>query len=79
MSGERRLGRRVGARERLVEQQQVGLLHERAREQHPLALAAGELADLTAGVLLHPDRGQRRPRPGRAPSRDGRRSQPARR
>ena len=64
--------------QRLVQEQQVGLLHERAREQHPLPLAAGELSDLAAGVLLHPHRASA----VRARSRsscDGRRSQPARR
>ena len=46
---------------RLVEQEQVRLLGERHRHQHPLALAAGELVR----VADPPGRGHRR-RPGRA-------------
>ena len=36
----------VDAVHRLVEQQHVGLLRQRARDEHALLLAAGELADL---------------------------------
>ena len=36
---------RVDARERLVEQHEAGVLHERAGDQHALALAARELAE----------------------------------
>jgi len=64
-SGERRLGRRIGAGERLVEQEQVGLLDERAREEHALALAGRELADLSAGVALHPNEAPRLAADGR--------------
>ena len=60
---EGRLGRGVGARERLVEEQEVGFLHECARQQHALALAAGELADLAAGVPAIPPRSERRSGP----------------
>ena len=66
----------VGAGQRLVQQHQVGLLHQRAGEQHPLALAARELADLAAGEAVHADR-RRAPSMARPRSaRDGRRSQP---
>jgi hypothetical protein len=40
------LGGGIDPVERLVEQEQVGLLRECSREEHPLLLAAGELADL---------------------------------
>ena len=36
---------------RLVEQQDVGVLGERHRDPHPLALAAGELVDRPVGEL----------------------------
>ena len=39
---------RVDARERLVEQHEARVLHERARDQHALALAARELAERRA-------------------------------
>ena len=45
--------------ERLVEQQHLGSVHERARERHALALAAGKLrrtALLVAGELDHGER-----------------------
>ena len=50
--GELALEQRVERGERLVEQQHLGLEHERASERDPLRLAAGELvraARLVAG------------------------------
>ena len=46
---------RVDARERLVEEQHAGVLHERAGEQGALALAAGELAERGAGLVRQAD------------------------
>ena len=51
--------------ERLVEQQQRGVGGERARDRHPLGLAAGELARPPAGEVAQPDPGQ--PVAGRGP------------
>src|SRR3954469_2899980 len=70
--------RRVDARQGLVEQQDAGVLHERAGDQHALALAARQRAEALALPLREPDpseRGARRgaigpreaPEPARAP------------
>ena len=52
------LGRGVDAVQRLVQQQQRPLGEERAREQHALALAARELADLRARAVGETDAGE---------------------
>ena len=72
---------RVDARERLVEQHEAGVLHERARDQHALALAARELAERAPGELrrARPRRARRararaRARPGGATTAAARRS-----
>ena len=49
------LGRRVDPGDRLVEQEQVRLRGERAGEEHPPPLAAGQAADLRPQVALHAD------------------------
>ena len=41
----------VEERRRLVQQQQVGVLRERHRDPHPLALPAGELGDVAVGQV----------------------------
>ncbi len=51
---QRHLGARVDPGKRLVHQQQRRLLGQGARDEHPLALAPGELADLTAGEGRQP-------------------------
>ena len=68
--------RRVEAGERLVEQQQPRVLHERARDQHALALAAGQLAERSSarGRAARPRSSassarRRSARPGRPPPR----------
>ena len=75
--GEHVGARRVDARERLVEQHERGVLHERARHQHALALAARELAERALGELLETHLGERGERaPALAPP--GRRHQGSR-
>ena len=39
----------VQSREGLVQQQELGVLDEPARDQHPLALAAGEITECVVG------------------------------
>ena len=65
------LGRRhVEAGGRLVEQQQVGLLGEALGDERPLALAAGQLAEVAAGEARRARRGRwRRARPSRSAAR----------
>ena len=65
--GERLLVGRVDAGGRLVEEEQVGLAGQRAGDQHPLLLAAGELGDAVAGARRRARRGSsaRSTRPGR--------------
>ncbi len=46
---------RVHARERLVEQQQRGVLDERPRDEHALALTAGEIAEGPLGAVRQAD------------------------
>ncbi len=46
--------RRVEIRQRLVEQEHVGLAHDRAADRDPLALAAGEIARIAAEQLVEP-------------------------
>jgi hypothetical protein len=46
---------RVECGERLVEQQDFRLGHERARERDPLLLATGELRRQSLGITLHVD------------------------
>ena len=41
----------VDARRRLVHQQQLGLAEQRARDEHALLLAAGQLADVAVGEV----------------------------
>ena len=53
------LRRGVDAVHRLVEQQDVRLLGERAGDEDALLLAAGELPDLRVGVVQHVDFGER--------------------
>ena len=62
--GEPRRARRVEPGERLVEEHHVGVLQQRARDQHALALPARELAERHAGVLAQPDALERRERAG---------------
>ena len=70
---EPRGARRVEAGEGLVEEQHAGVLHERAGDEHALALAAGERAERAP-------RPGRRGRPRRAPpARPSRSARPARR
>ena len=52
--------------ERLVEQQHLRVVHERARERDALALAAGELHRLAAAEPGQPDAVRAPPRPARA-------------
>ncbi len=75
---------RVQVRQRLVEQQDRGLEHERARDGHALLLAAGELGRQAVGKPVEADgrerrarallrgrlrrRGRRRARSGRSPA-----------
>jgi ABC-type nitrate/sulfonate/bicarbonate transport system ATPase subunit len=54
---------RVQIAERLVQQQDVGLVHERPGEGHPLLLAAGELIRPMSEPMLQPDCLQRTHRP----------------
>ena len=56
---------RVHAGERLVEQQHGGVLHERAREQDALALAARQLAEASRRAVGEPHAGERRVAPRR--------------
>jgi hypothetical protein len=49
------LGGRVDAGHRLVEEIDIGFLDQRAGEEDALLLAAGELADLAVGIVLHAD------------------------
>src|SRR5438067_9901536 len=54
--------RTVDARERLVEQEDRRVLHERARDEHALPLAAGELSELLVRERTQsdtPERGER--------------------
>ena len=51
---------RVEVAERLVEQQHLGLEHQRARDRHPLLLAAGQRRRRPLGIGLHLDEPQRR-------------------
>ncbi len=46
---------RVDAVHRLVEQEHVAFLREGASDEHPLLLAAGQLADLRAAICDHAD------------------------
>src|SRR5690625_586339 len=55
---DRPLRHRVDAGEGLVEEVDVGVLHQGAGQEDPLLLAAGELAYLPVGVLLHRDRAE---------------------
>src|SRR5690606_18645113 len=57
---ERGLAGGVHARERLVEQVELGLLHQRPRQEDALLLAARGLADLAVLERLHAYLGQRR-------------------
>ena len=43
----------VHALERFVHEVDLGVLHQRAGQEGALLLAAGELADLAVGVILH--------------------------
>ena len=54
-AGDQRGARRVDPRQRLVEQQQARVLHERACQQGALALATGELAEARAGAVGEAD------------------------
>ena len=54
------LAAEVEVGQRLVEQQQLRPGDQRVRDQHPLLLAAGELADPGVGVPGRADVGQRR-------------------
>ena len=61
----------VDAAGRLVHQQQLRLAQQRAGDEHPLLLAAGQLADVPAAELADARAGRApAPRP-RVPSRDG--------
>ena len=62
------LGVEIG--QRLVEQQDVGLDHERARERHALLLAARQLARQALGKAFEPHEAQhlREPRRRSAPA-----------
>ena len=51
-------GLAIDGAERLVEQDDGGVLQEQAREQHALELAARERADETVGQVLQSDRGE---------------------
>ena len=51
------LGIEIG--EGLVEQEELGLSHDRPRQRHPLLLAARELARLALQQLIDPDAGSR--------------------
>ena len=51
---------RVERGERLVHQQDVGLDRERPRQRHPLALTAGQLMGITAGIAGQSDQRERR-------------------
>ena len=63
---------RIDARERLVEQREARILHERAGDQHALSLASRELAERASARLS-------RARPPRVPrARGGARARPAR-
>ena len=53
---------RVDAVHRLIEQQHVGLLRERAGDEHSLLLSAGELADLRVPRFEHADALEHAPR-----------------
>ena len=52
----------IQVRGRLVEQQHAGILRERARQQHELALASRELEHGAVGEILDADPGHRFPR-----------------
>src|SRR5579875_483488 len=61
--GENVIGeRRVERGDRLVGQQHDGLLHERARDRHPLLLPAGERAGPVVQLLRYPNPLERRSR-----------------
>ena len=49
---------RIEARGRLIEEEQVGLIDERAGEREPLLLSAGEVLVPCVPFLLEPDFGQ---------------------
>ena len=51
--------RRVEVRQRLVEQEDVGLAHDRAADRHALALAARKIARVAAEQLLEPQHPRR--------------------
>ena len=55
----------VEAGGRLVEQQQLGVGHQRPGDLHPLALALAEGAEGALGQVVGPDLGEQRRRPGR--------------
>ena len=50
---------RIEVAERLVEQQHLGLEHQRARDRHPLLLAARQRRRRTIRKVLHLDQRQR--------------------
>ena len=52
--------------QRLVEQQQLGVVDDGLGDRHPLLLAAGELRHPAVGVVVGADPAQRLRRPGRA-------------
>ncbi len=51
--------RLVQAGERFVEEHHGRVLHERTRDEHALALAAGEVPERRVGVVAQPDGGER--------------------
>ena len=57
--GERLLALQVDPGGRLVEHEQVGLAGERAGDQHPLLLAAGQRGDAVPGLVGEADRLER--------------------
>ena len=62
--GDGRLVGQVEAVQRLVEDQELRAAHERLREQQPLLLAAGELADRAVGVARRADEAEHLGDPG---------------
>ena len=58
-SDDRLLGLDVDAGERLVEQDHLAVLGQRAGEEDALSLAAGQLADLALAEVAHADAGER--------------------
>ena len=53
---------RVERRQRLIQQEHARTDRERARDRHPLLLAAGQFARETAGILRHADDAAATPR-----------------